>query len=192
MKTPIYQGPVIEGTEGFTFFWGVRNLKTHTMSNWHTSPFVLNGVDYINTEQYMMLGKAMLFMDYASLLEMQKTNNPYSLKKLGRKVKGFDQSVWESRCLEYMIPALLAKFVSNKDCFHQLMSTGNTMIVEASSSDKVWGIGMSEADDGIEDQNNWPEGVKNYLGWCLTVVREIIRNQEDFEDLKNNFDFSDI
>lgn len=49
--------------------------------------------------------------------------------------------------------------------------------VEASSSDRVWGIGLHISDKDAEDQSKWRG--ENLLGKALTRVRKWIRNSEN-------------
>ena len=50
---------------------------------------------YLYTEQYMMASKAQLFGDEEIRKEILKCNDPKQIKALGRKVRGFDQAVWD-------------------------------------------------------------------------------------------------
>ena len=174
-----WTSPILPNTEGFSFFWG--NGETFpTFSNWHPSPFsLLNGMlNFESGEHYMMIQKALLFEDYGIMEKMSLVkDDPRKLKKLGRKVSGFDQEQWESTCINIITLGLYFKFIQNKECLEQLLSTGNTMIVEASPNDKVWGIGMHTTNEGIDDPANWPSDAKNLLGICLTRVRELIRKE---------------
>ena len=55
-------------------------------------------------------------------------------------------------------------------CDLDLKNTEDKILVEASPCDTIWGIGMSELDNGVEDPHNW-KGT-NLLGFALMEVRD--------------------
>ena len=80
--------------EEFVFFWG------GTFSQWFKAKMVINGVEYNCCEQYMMAEKARLFYDEDSRDQIMKAKDPREQKKLGRKVRNFEESVWNEYCRE--------------------------------------------------------------------------------------------
>ncbi|KAJ7241005.1 hypothetical protein B0H12DRAFT_1133942 [Mycena haematopus] len=68
----------------------------------------------------------------------------------------------------------LHKFRHNADLRERLFATGETMIVEASPFDKIWGIGYSEA-DALSGGAKW--GL-NLLGKALVEARRVLRQEE--------------
>lgn len=153
-------------SEKFTLFWG------GPASQWHPSPFKLDGMDFNCAEQYMMFAKAVVFADYESMEKIMATDSPSTQKALGRKVKGFDKDVWEVGARSLVYAANWAKFTQNPDLWEWLKSTAGTTLVEASPYDKIWGIGLSEEDPRCLDRNLW-QGT-NWLGEVVTQVREDI------------------
>ena len=65
-------------------FWRTADVY----SNWHPSPFVLNGTTYANAEQYLMAIKARLFDDWSVEAKIMKTTNLNDMKSLGDKSRG--------------------------------------------------------------------------------------------------------
>ena len=53
-----------------------------------------------------------------------------------------------------------------------LASTGSSVLVEASSTDLVWGAGVSEEDPFARAPRRWPG--KNLLGFALMAARDAI------------------
>lgn len=155
-------------TDKFVFFWG------GIYSQWYKSNFVINGWTYVSAEQYMMWSKAMLFNDEKIATAIRKTNNPSTQKSLGRKVKGFDKSLWDKYCRIFVYQANYAKFSQNTELLMELLSTGDKEIVEASPEDTIWGIGMYETDPDILDKSKW-RGT-NWLGIEIMNVREALKN----------------
>src|SRR5687768_1891863 len=60
-------------------------------SQWWQGDFVVEAVTYSTAEQWMMAGKARLFGDEEMLREILATHDPATVKKLGKKVRGFDE-----------------------------------------------------------------------------------------------------
>jgi ribA/ribD-fused uncharacterized protein len=62
------------------------------------------------------------------------------------------------------------KFTQNVSAYEALVATRGTQLVEASPSDLIWGVGLSQDDDRILDPGNWRGS--NWLGQVLTVLRD--------------------
>ena len=60
--------------------------------------------------------------------------------------------------------------MQNTELGEFLCNTGNKVLVEASPFDTIWGIGMSERDEGVTNPHNW-KGT-NHLGFALMEVRD--------------------
>ncbi len=93
----------------FTFFYSGNS----PFSNWHISPFTMDGVKFNCAEQAMMYYKAALFEDDETADKILSTKNPRDQKALGRSVKGFDLAVWEHHRERTMYDILFAKFSQN-------------------------------------------------------------------------------
>ncbi len=155
----------------FTFFW----QSGSPFSNWYQpSDFTVDGVTYNCSEQYMMHMKALLFNDTEVADLIMEQRNPRKQKMLGREVRGFDDAIWMSKCEELMVVGLVAKFTQIPGLYEKLMNTGDTIIVEASPYDKVWGIGMTEDDPRATDPAKW--NGKNLLGKVLMEAREFLKD----------------
>eukprot|EP00808_Paulinella_micropora_P022444 g75123.t1 len=158
-------------TEGFVFFWG----KSDWGSQWHKSPFTVDGLRYTCAEQWMMAEKARLFGDEKNRKAVLATNDPKKQKGLGRKVQGFDPAVWEKHREEIVYQGNLHKFHQNPKLHDALDGTGNKVLVEASPYDRIWGIGMLSSDPRAINMKQW-EGL-NLLGIALMRVRETLREE---------------
>ena len=155
----------------YTFFWN------GPASQWHYSLFVIGNVAYNCAEQYMMAEKARLFKDKEAEQAIMQLSNPRYQKAIGRMVKGFSQAIWEKveengkpYCWNVVYKGNLEKFKQNRNMKDWLFSTADTLLVEASPYDKVWGIGLGEDDPKCQDPKHW-QG-KNWLGEVVTAVRE--------------------
>jgi ribA/ribD-fused uncharacterized protein len=158
----------------YTFFW----RDASPFSQWHKKGFTIDGVHFKTAEHYMMWKKAMLFGDTDSAEKVLKAGHPSDAKKLGRAVKGFIREEWEANCKRFVYDGNYAKFTQNEDLRKKLMETGDTLLVEASPYDAIWGIGMDEATAKKTPANQWPG--TNWLGEVLTELRENLKkNTQD-------------
>lgn len=149
--------------EKFTPFYG------GVFSQWYAVDLLLNGVAYNCAEQYMMAQKARLFGDHSMLDAIMKTNDPSEQKALGKRVQGFDVAQWESVARDVVMRANLSKFADNPKLRAKLLLTEGTALVEASPTDRIWGIGLHENDPRVHFRNQW-QG-RNWLGQVLTDLR---------------------
>jgi ribA/ribD-fused uncharacterized protein len=79
-----------------------------------------------------------------------------------------------AECENIMVPGLVSKFTQDSYSLQCLLDTGDTIIVEASPYDKIWGIGMRATDPRATDPALW-EG-KNLLGKVLMRARDEIKS----------------
>ena len=150
----------------FHFFWG------GPLSQWHPSPFKVKDKKYATAEQWMMSRKAALFADSEIEEQIMATQDPSECKKLGRKIKNFNETIWKERRLEVVTMGNVFKFRQNRDLKEILKNTGGKIIVEASPYDCIWGIGMNSDVVGVENPANW-KGL-NLLGVALMTTRHIV------------------
>lgn len=167
----------------FTFFWH------GPFSQWHKSDFIIYNIKYSCMEQYMMATKARIFNDKDTYDKIMNSTSPKEIKALGREVKNFDEKIWKKYRFEVVYRGNLAKFLQNSELEKLLLDTGDTLLVEASPYDKIWGIGLSEESIEIYDMNNWP-GL-NLLGRALTSVRDYIKTIRQLNFIDNKlFDYN--
>ena len=139
-----------------------------------------NIIQFTSTEQYMMYEKAVLFGDTACAKEILLETRPHAVKKLGRKVRGFDQKIWEANRCQIVYEGNLLKFRQNPKLKRALLETKDRIIVEASPYDRIWGVGLSSSDPRIYHPKKWRG--KNLLGECLMCVREqLLREDREAE-----------
>lgn len=154
----------------YHFFYG------GTFSNWYPAKFLdCNGVEFNCSEQYMMYQKAKLFEDKEIADKIMKAIHPAEQKALGKQVRNFDKDYWQVFARTFVLTGCYYKFTQNKDLFDSLMETRGKLLVEASPSDTIWGIGLSETDKKRFDKNQW-KGT-NWLGEVLTILRESFENK---------------
>lgn len=134
---------------------------------------VFNGPVMLHwSEQYLMLGKALLFGDAASAVKIITARSPDVVKALGRKVAGFNEEVWERERSNIMVAGLMLKFGA-EPLRSYLLETGDALMVECSPTDKIWGVGLKIGDLGAFRPETWKG--KNLLGLALMEARKRLR-----------------
>jgi ribA/ribD-fused uncharacterized protein len=155
---------------GFTFFYG----SSEPFSNWFKAPFVetdeSGSVTFPTSEHYMMYRKALHFADADVAARVLATADPRGAKRLGRQVSGFVAEEWSRIARTYVYRGCRLKFTQNPKAHAALLATRGTQLVEASRTDRIWGVGLAEEDERILDPRNW-QGT-NWLGQVLTVLRD--------------------
>jgi ribA/ribD-fused uncharacterized protein len=126
-------------------------------------------------EQYMMLGKAIVFGDYSTAADILDTDDPRAQKALGRVVENFDEEKWKSVRCSIVERANVEKFRQNEIAKDVLFGTGDRELVEAAPRDKIWGIGLGAEKAKVTPKHKW--GL-NLLGKALVVAREELRAEE--------------
>ncbi len=159
----------------YVFFWGHSAKKNapvgkECLSQWYTAKFEVDSVSYPTAEHYMMAMKAKLFNDDESFGKIIGAANPSAAKAAGRGVKNFNETVWNDESFEIVVQANYHKFGQNTELKEYLLNTKNRVLVEASPQDKIWGIGLAQDDDGIDQPVKWKG--KNKLGFALMEARE--------------------
>lgn len=99
---------------------------------------------YFNcAEQFMMYCKAGRFHDSKTQREVMATRDPKEQKRLARLTAGFDAASWDEIKSEVVVAGNLAKFEQNSKLKDILLQTGDRILAEAASLDRVWGIGYT-------------------------------------------------
>ena len=121
----------------------------------------------------MMAGQAELFGDRDIREQILKCSVPKQIKALGRRVRGFDQKVWDKFKYSIVLNGNWCKFSQNRDLREFLLSTGDSVLVEASPCDAIWGIRLAASSPEARDPMKWRG--QNLLGFALMEVRDELR-----------------
>lgn len=142
------------------------------LSNWYLSDFIIDRIHFSSMEQYMMYKKAILFRDNEIAKKILNMQDVGKIKALGRQVKNYDDVIWNGMRQLIIYEGLLEKFRQNQDLKEKLMKTGDSILAECAVQDKIWGIGLSMADEKRFSLSQWRG--QNLLGFALMEVREKI------------------
>jgi len=173
----------------YLFFWGHTKKANQAITNtcfsqWYASPFKVNGITYQTTEHWMMAQKALLFDNDDIQQQIIESSHPAEAKKLGRKVTGFDESIWKQHRTNIVRIGNIHKFNQNRALGGYLLNTKKRVLVEASPYDRIWGIGLTKDSEAAQNVYAW-RGL-NLLGFALMEVRDFL-SSHGFFDYDFNF-----
>ena len=165
----------------FVYFWKPRPKTKRVIDEacccqWWFSNFTFRGMRHATAEHAMMYTKAKMFDDQQAMDAIREERQPHAVKAIGRQVLGFDGAKWDAESYELVRDINLEKYRQDKRLLDWLKTLPkNTVFVEASPFDRIWGIGL--ADDGTTDLSNianW-QGM-NKLGFAITeVFQELVK-----------------
>lgn len=154
--------------------------KNSPYSNFHYVEFEYKGYKVTSSEQAFMLEKALMF-DESMVKPILATTDPRAIKRLGRKVKNFDEVKWNEVRFGIMVDILFAKF-NVEPLKSELLSTSDEFIVEASPTDKIWGAGLALGDPRLNYPNYYSG--QNLLGKALMDARQKLRSKQEQLDIE--------
>lgn len=161
----------------YTFFWGHKgepgNVTKSCFSQWWPAAFKDEHHTYPTAEHWMMAEKARLFKDADAEQKILNAPTPADAKKLGRLVKDFNPTTWDAKKFNIVVKGNLLKFSQYPKMKDFLLNTGNSIIVEASPLDRIWGIGMGANHEHAENPTLWKG--HNLLGYALMEVRDQLK-----------------
>ena len=146
-------------------------LDSHSpFSNLHLTQFNIEGTTYNCCEQFIQGEKARIFNDDISHAKIMRESNPYKIKKLGNKIKGFNHQQWRRHCKSIAYKVNLAKYTQNKTLQGILLNSGTKLIAEG-SNDPYWGIGVHLHEKSALDRRHWPNNSRGVMSEILSQIR---------------------
>lgn len=139
------------------------------LSQWYEHAFEVDGVVYRSAEHYMMAEKARLFGDDESYHAILASDSPGAAKALGRRVAGFEDDLWSAKRVDIVTKGSVAKFGSSPELEAYLVGSSERVLVEASPTDLIWGIGLAADNTDAMSPSSWPG--QNLLGLALMRAR---------------------
>ena len=162
----------------YHFFW--RSI----LSQWARTSFLdgtyFPGYTFTSCEQYMMACKALLFQDQPALIKILAEKSPRECKALGRSVKNFNKAVWEQHARLFVRRGNFLRAKADRAFRERLCELREHIIVEASPSDFLWGIGFT----ATQAEGNEAEWGSNWLGKELNTVATMIDNGAGLDQLE--------
>ena len=136
---------------------------THTeLSNFHWSPFLLEGKTWPTVEHYFQAQK--FPADPVLQEKVRAAKTALGAKRLGRTKTAAFRDDWETIKDEVMYTGIKAKFQQNPVLATLLLETGSAWLIEKAPRDSYWGSG--------------PNGCgKNKTGHIIMRVRQDLASQ---------------
>jgi ribA/ribD-fused uncharacterized protein len=135
-------------------------------------------ITFTCAEQLYMFSKALFFSDEKSCSRILSLSDPKEQKKVGQRVAGFNDYKWMRVKSRVVRVGNWYKFWQNGGMREVFMGTGERELVEASTRDRVWGVGFN-ARNAEENREIWGE---NRLGKALESVRMRMRETLEKEE----------
>ena len=136
---------------------------THTeLSNFHWSPFMLEGKTWPTVEHYFQAQK--FPADPVLQEKVRAAKTALGAKRLGRTKTAAFRTDWETVKDDIMYKGIKAKFQQNPVLATLLLETGSAWLIEKAPRDSYWGSG--------------PNGCgKNKTGHIIMRVRQDLASQ---------------
>ena len=163
----------INGQKYLSFYGG-------PFSQWFEAPesFFEDGIEFNTAEKYMMYHKAKFFNDEEIAKKILREPDPSDVKKLGRKVKNFNEDEWDKVKMDIVTQGNYLKFTQIPMMKEEFEKFKDFKFVEGSPYDLIWGVGLASNDPKITDPKNWKG--QNLLGICIErAFDKIKRGQEN-------------
>ena len=125
-----------------------------------------------NGERLLMLCKAALFQDARSFQAILNADTAAEVKRLGRRVSGFLDSLWLGRVCAIVLAVVRCRVANVPGLREQVLASAGRFMAEVAPNDKLHGIGLADGDPRVSEPSAW-QGA-NVLGWAyMTVATEI-------------------
>ena len=154
--------------------------KLNPLSNFHRTPFNINGNKYHSSEQFIQQQKCIIFNDKNTESRIMVAETPLECKLIAKDIKNYDHERWKQVAKETCTLGILAKFEQNPALAGLLRSTGSKRLVEC-CKDKDWGTCIPLFVENSLDSSKWHG--QGLLGEILETVCQVIQNNllEDTE-----------
>ena len=144
-------------------------------SNFHNSPFEVDGLMFNTAEHWIQYTKVQYFEDKTTVECILDCKTPLEAKRLGYSVQHFDPKLWKEHGYDLCLPGIRAKYVENPMLMSMLKTTAPNLLVEC-SSDKLWGTGVSMRESEPLNNNKW-----HTTGWLSDMLMDIRDSDECME-----------
>ena len=124
------------------------------LSNFHYSPFSINGQEFQTAEKYIQYQKACYFNDQETAEKILISKDPFESKTLSCNIANYDNESWKHNAKSVCYPGIRAKFEQNPLLAKFLIAT-KPMTLAESSYDKLWGTGMALHDKNALNESYW-------------------------------------
>ena len=136
-------------------------------SNFHYSPFTINGQTYHSSEQWIQYQKALTFGDSYTANQILQSDSALECKRLSYNINGVDKDKWNSVGYELCYDGIRENFLQNPSLLMMLETTSPKILAEA-MTDRLWGTGIRLRDTCALDTEKWAG-----TGWMSRMLISI-------------------
>ena len=144
-------------------------------SNFHLSPFLVDGILFKSAEHYIQYQKSLIFGDSITVNQILRSQTPIEAKRLSYNIADFNVQRWMKEGYELCEKGIREKFIQNTPLLEMLKNTGSLILAEA-SKDKTWGTGIPLHDTDVlctskRKNNGW-------LSRILMMIRDEVMDSK--------------
>ena len=136
-------------------------------SNFHHSPFTVNGETLHSAEQWVQYQKALMFGDSHIANKILQSKTPLECKKLSYQINGVDNNKWHNEGYEICLDDIWEKFIQNPTLLSMLHTTKPKILVEATNN-RLWGTGIPLCNNDALNTEKWRS-----TGWLSRMLLSI-------------------
>ena len=156
--------------------------ELNPFSNFHPSAFIVDGLEYHSSEQFIQATKAEYFGDNIAKERILRCEDAMDSKEISMDITNFNKREWNRVAEALCYPGIREKFFQNPGLMAALLNTGTKKLVESSYND-LWGTGIPMSNPNALDETKWKS--PGLLGKILMSVRaekqDIIGGNGDME-----------
>ena len=141
-------------------------------SNFHPSPFTIDGIEFKSVEHYKQYEKSLLFRDSVMANNILKSETPLDAKRLRYNISEFNIQRWINEGYDLCVKGIREKFLQNAPLKEMLKGTSSLILAEA-SKDKTWGTGVALRDPKVLCISKWEN--KGWLSKILINIQEEVQ-----------------
>ena len=138
-------------------------------SNFHHSPFVVNGQCFHSSEQWVQYQKALTFGNSYTANQILQCETPHECKKLSYNINGVDREKWMSVGYDICFNGIREKFLQNPPLLAMLKTMSPKILAEATTN-HLWGTGLQLRDTHALDTEKWAG--PGWLSRMLITIRD--------------------
>ena len=144
-------------------------------SNFHPSPFLVDGVLFKLAEHYIQYQKSLFFGDSIMANQILKSQTPIEVKRLSYNIADSNIQHWMKKGYALCEKGVREKFMQNTPLLEMLKNTGSLILTEA-SKDKTWGTGIPLHDIDALHTSKWKN--KGWLSSMLMTIHDEVMDSK--------------
>ena len=113
--------------------------ELNPFSNFHLAPFILDGIKFHSSEQWIQYQKAKLVNDEHTAQKILECDTAHKCQRLSKEITNFDPITWRDRARIVCEPGIEQKFIQNELLMKLLPATRTKTLVKC-AYDRLWEV----------------------------------------------------